>query len=215
MGFQLPGQQQSKVDFSKLFENLGGLRQGQSGLQPQTAQQGNTFQTPSFNPAAGSPADQSKAQGMDTLLQILQSQGATDPMLMNQILSGISRDTAQQQRFTAGQFAQGGAQNSGVGQAIAAAQGMAGVDQTAQVRAQEAQRQEQRMREDLGLLMDLVYGPELAREEMANQRAIAHIQKPDEPSDLEKFLGIGGDLLGAASQVSQAGGFKDMFKDLF
>jgi len=216
MPYQMPGQQPNYSEMSQfkdMFKGLpgmsGGWQQSSPFLRPggQMQQANTTGMTPTSVPQGLDPAalgKLSEQQGMETLLQILQSQGATDPTMMNQILSGISRDTATQQRFSQGQFAGAGAQNSGLASAISGALGQAGIDQQAQVRAQEIQRAEQRKRDDLGLLMELVLGPQLNREQMANNIAVANASRPPEPSDLEKYLGIAGtgtEILGGLNDV--------------
>jgi len=114
--------------------------------------------------ALGTPA---AWQGYANLNQILQSQGKTDPAMMNMMLGGIQRDTQTQQQQAQGALARQGMANSGVGQAIQASIGQAGAQQKAQTRAQEAQLAEERRRQDLNLLLSLIVQPGLDASAMA------------------------------------------------
>lgn len=97
--------------------------------------------------------------GGATLAQILESQGATDPRLMNQQIAGIQRGTQSQQAGVQGELARRGLGASGLGQALSASVGQAGEGRIADRRAQEAQTIEQRKRDDLGLLMQMILQP--------------------------------------------------------
>lgn len=99
--------------------------------------------------------------GMDTLLEILKSKGATDPRLFNANLLNIQRGTEAQQSSAAERMAQSGMDQSGVGQAILGAIGQGGENRVANARAQEAALQEQRKRDDLNLLLSLIIDPQL------------------------------------------------------
>lgn len=99
--------------------------------------------------------------GMGTLFDILKSQGKTDPRLMNQNIAAIDRGTSQQQGALQGFLANAGLQGSGVGQALGASIGQAGQQRQSNLRANEAQLQEQRKREDLNLLMQMLINPQM------------------------------------------------------
>ena len=99
--------------------------------------------------------------GQATLTQLLLGQGKTDPQAFNRQLSAISQGNNQQQGNVQAILAQRGLGGSGVGQALGAAVGQAGQAQLAGARANEAQMTEQRKRDDLGLLLDLIVNPSL------------------------------------------------------
>jgi len=117
------------------------------------------FLTAGASMAPGSPS----ASGMNTLRQIMGSQGATDPRLFNMQSAGISRDTQSLQQALQSSLARSGMQNSGVGVMAGASLGQAGADRQMSLRASEAQLQEQRKRDDLQLLMQLILGPSLQK----------------------------------------------------
>lgn len=110
------------------------------------------------------------------LASILASQGATDPRLLNQEITGIGRGTEANQQGIQGQLASQGLQNSGLGQVLSAAAGQAGVENIAEARAKDAALQEQRKREDLILANEILTKPgqhqyELAIQKRANEEA--------------------------------------------
>lgn len=91
---------------------------------------------------------------MSTLMEILQSGGQTDPRLMNQQITSIDRGTQGAQMTARGNLAAGGLQGSRLGEALQAAIGQAGEERQAGLQADEAQRMEQRKRDDLKLFYD-------------------------------------------------------------
>jgi len=113
-----------------------------------------------FNPEQKGAA---RTQGLDTLLQILQGQGQTSPLAFNRQVADISRGTQAQQQGTQAELARQGLAGSGVGQFIGALQGQAGEDRQAGLLANETQLAEQRMRSDLGLLLQLIMQPALQK----------------------------------------------------
>lgn len=108
--------------------------------------------------------------GIGTLSDILLKQGKTDPAMLNQQLAGISRGTQQNQNAVQGTLAQRGMQGSGLGQALSAAIGQAGVGQMSQARAQENQLAEQRKRDDLQLLLQTFINPGIDRWAIQNNQ---------------------------------------------
>ena len=112
-----------------------------------------------FFRGATAPGSGVLSTGGQTLAQILQSQGKTDPRLFNMQSAGISRDTQALQQALQGSLARSGMQGSGVGLAMGTSIGQAGANQQAGLRANEAQLQEARKRSDLDLLMQMILGP--------------------------------------------------------
>jgi hypothetical protein len=132
--------------------------------------------------------------GFATLLDILGSQGATDPKLLNRQLADIAQTTQGQQDSFQGQLARSGLTGSGIGQAIGAAIGQSGGEQRADLLAQEAAKQEQQKRQDLQLLFQLLGIP---TDLFAIQQGVP--PKGNTPSDFEKGLGVVGDILDSIS----------------
>lgn len=97
--------------------------------------------------------------GLQNLMDILSSQGRTDPKLLNRNLTANARDTEAQQQQQRGYAASRGVQNAGVTDAITAAIGAAGADRASGIHAQDAAVAEQRRRQDLQLLLDLIIKP--------------------------------------------------------
>lgn len=97
--------------------------------------------------------------GLNTLLELLSSRGKTDPALLNRQLTANARNTEGQQQRQTGSAAMRNLQNSGVSQAINAAIGAAGADREANIIAKDTALEEQRKRQDLQLLLDLIIRP--------------------------------------------------------
>jgi len=98
-------------------------------------------------------------QGLGNLLDILRGQGRTDPQAFNRSLVDIQRGTQGQQQQAQQSMAQSGMQQSGVGQAIQAAIGQGGENRRGAAVANENAMAEQRQREDLRLLLDMLINP--------------------------------------------------------
>ena len=99
--------------------------------------------------------------GLSTLNEILFNQGKTDPAAFNRDLLANSRNTEAQQQAVRGSAASRGLQNSGANNAIEAAVGAAGADREGAMRANETQLAEQRKRDDLMLMLQLIINPSL------------------------------------------------------
>jgi hypothetical protein len=145
-----------------LQQALGGISnyQGLPGFQPL---HGLEFGTNLAQNQYGGP---SAALGYSTLAQLLGQQGRIDPRAGNEVVAGIQRGTQTGQQNTQGELARRGLGGSGVGQALAAAQGQAGQNQIASFRADEAQQAEARKRQDLQLLMQMVIDPAFDHQEL-------------------------------------------------
>lgn len=113
---------------------------------------------------------------INNLLNILMSNGRTDPRLLQRNLVDIQRGTEAQQGAVSSNMARRGFQNSAVGQAVQGAIGSAGQAQQAQVQAQDAAQAEARRRADLELFFNLIRGPQIQREGIANDVGIAFSQ---------------------------------------
>ena len=147
--------------------------------------------TTATNLAVG--AERGLPVGFDTLLQILQGQGKTDPALFNKQLAGIAQGTQANQTNQQGNLSRLGLSGSGVGQALNAAIGQSGVEQASTATAQENALQEQRKRQDLQLLYQLLLQPGL------DAGAISAGIQPGAkgPSDLESGIAAGTSLIDA------------------
>jgi hypothetical protein len=111
-----------------------------------------------------------------TANQIAGARGATDPRLFNMQSAGISRDTQGLQQALQASLARSGIQGSGVGLMASTALGQAGANQQAGLRANEAQMQEQRKRQDLEMLMNIIFGQSLGLATHLDQRDIQNAQ---------------------------------------
>lgn len=141
--------------------------------------------------------------GLNTLMEILGNQGQISPAMRNIQLSDISRGTQVAQDQALGNLAAANLQNSGVGQAILASIGQAGADRRAQTLAQFDREAEDRMRQDLGLLFQLLLGPgfQAGQSQLDRELAelLARISKPEGPKT---------DILGGLGSLAQgAAGF--------
>lgn len=101
--------------------------------------------------------------GFRNLLDIIRSQGRTDPRLFNEQLMSIRRGTEASQGQAAESMAASGMDQSGVGQAIQAAIGQGGENRVASATANEQALSEDRKRKDLMLLLHLIIGPQLQK----------------------------------------------------
>ena len=176
----------------------GGNSSAQALLEAQRAQKGGLIghaQLPGGFLAANLAGfgQQGVPIGLTTLNQILASQGATDPNLLNRQLSDIGLGTQAQQTTHQGNLSRLGLSGSGVGQAISASIGQAGAEQRGQAIAQETAQTEARRRQDLQLLSQLLIGPS------TDFTAIAAGVPPagQQPSDLEKGLGFATGIIDA------------------
>jgi hypothetical protein len=111
---------------------------------------------------AKNPKKLARRAMFQNLLNIILSQGKTDPQLLNRELQGIQRSgEADVGSLEEAMGAQG--YTSGVGSALALARKAATGEMMSDARAREAAMQEQRKREDLKLVLDLIINPRLQR----------------------------------------------------
>ncbi len=101
--------------------------------------------------------------GLQDLYRLLSNQGQIDPMAMNQQLSGINRGTQSLQDASRANFAAGGLQNAGLASANQAAIGQAGASLKARTIANEKAAADDRQRQNLQLLYQLVTSPVLEK----------------------------------------------------
>ena len=139
-------------------------------------------------------------QTIANLLDILNSHGATDPAALNRQIQGIQRGTEANQGATQEQLAATGLSGSGVGQAIGAAQGQAGVEGVSQARADEAARAVQRKREDLLLTLQLILNPRNTRRGQSLALEAAKYGRTG-----SNALGSLGSILGGVSSLWKTG----------
>ena len=129
------------------------------------------------------------------LMDILMSGGATDPRLMNQQVAGIDRGTQGAQMTARGNLAAGGLQGSRLGEALQAAIGQAGEERQAGLQADEAQRMEQRKRDDLALFLQVYLQPML--EQYAIKTGQYQANKDRSSQTLMSFINTLGTAYGA------------------
>ena len=156
---------------------------------------GGSSRAPAAAPAKplSAAAQGSLDTGLSTLQDILGSQGRINPLSRNRALVNVGRGTEAQQTSSRQGFAQRGLQNSGVGSAIDAAIGAAGADRAAGVEANFVQQEEQRKRDDLLSLLQLVINPQIQREGIAAglQTGLAGINQQRQGA----AIGAGSELL--------------------
>ena len=99
--------------------------------------------------------------GYGNLLQLLASQGRTDPRVMNAQRSQIQQSTQGAQMQQQGMAARQGFQNGGVNAALQAGLANAGNARQSDLMARDAQLSEERRRQDLDLFRQLVIGPSI------------------------------------------------------
>ena len=99
--------------------------------------------------------------GYGNLLQLLASQGRTDPRVMNSQMAQVQQNTQGAQMQQQGMAARQGFQNSGVNAALQASLANAGNARQADIRSRDAQLSEERRRQDLELFRNLVVGPSI------------------------------------------------------
>lgn len=133
------------------------LGQGAALRQAYRAGQGSDVQWP-----GGRLANRAMRRGFQSLFDIISSRGATDPRLMNEQELSIRRDTEAQQQAFQQALAASGMGGSGVGLASYGAIGAGGAGRLATMKASEAALAEERKRQDLELLLNLIINPRLA-----------------------------------------------------
>jgi hypothetical protein len=169
--FAYPGATTSGARYGSmknLIEGPGDLAQGgafdrhRRNNQPSTAGEYGDYGDGTYGGAGNGPKAQARRVGFQSLLDILLSQGATDPRLLNRQIQGLQRGTEADVNSLQESNAASG-YDSGVGSAIVEARRAAGTEQIGQARADEARLQEERKRSDLQLLLDLVINPRAQR----------------------------------------------------
>ena len=106
----------------------------------------------------GNPAEM---QGLQNLLQMLQSQGRVDPRLLASAQVQNARSTQQQQDAARADAARRGLGGGGLSQAIMAALGSAGATRSANLNYQDIADSYGRNQQNIGLLSSLVTQPQL------------------------------------------------------
>lgn len=169
--------------FDPIGDVLGDITGGLFGdaLNPPPGSQALTQPGIQFSQALAGPlGSQSLNQGLGTLLQILQGQGQTDPRRFNLLEQSIFRGTEASKNAARGELARNlGGLQSGLGNTLLAAIDTAGAQSQADLRANEAALSEERLRQDLGLLLSFfvpgidLTGLGLGAQTQANQNQIA------------------------------------------
>lgn len=133
--------------------------------------------------------------GYSTLLDILSNQGRTDPRQMNLDLADISRTTQGQQQDLRGQLAGAGFERSGLGAALGAAIGQSGAERRSRRISEETQLAEQRKRDDLQLLLDLIINPQ--QQAYATSQGVSLQNMQNKRDDRDKMIALLGTALAA------------------
>jgi hypothetical protein len=122
---------------------------------------------------------QLKQAGFQSLFDMLQNNGRTDPAQMNLLFNNIDYGVQANQQGTTGQLAGAGLEGSGLGQALLGAEGQAGVQTKANAQAEDNQRAYERQLQNLALLYQMIIGPGVARrgQDRALQAALASRQR--------------------------------------
>jgi len=151
----------------------------------------------------GYPRNAKKAarqMGLDTLLALLASQGHTDPAAMNMQLTDISRGAEAGQNNLDEYLASMGLSGSGVGLATRSAIGASGTAERSRAIAEENRLAEERKRQDLALITQMILGPRLTR------RGQDYMLKAAQAGGGGSNLGAYGNLLGGLGQLIGSGG---------
>ena len=154
------------------------------------------LQTQLTDAISSGPGAGSLNTGLSNLLGILQSQGQVDPRSRNRALVNVGRGTEAQQTAQSQSSAQRGLQNSGVGQAINAAIGASGADRAAAVDADFVAQGEQRKRQDLLLLLQLLINPSLQQQGLTNNALLgkASIDQQNRGATIGALSSLGGGI---------------------
>ena len=168
----------------------GGSGGGGGGF---TGGQSNFFQGPASQPLLGKSFEQ--------LMALLMREGRTDPRLLNRNVNANARATESQQQAVRGSAAMRGMQNSGVNNAIEAAVGASGADRQAGIYADDAALAEQRQRDNLKLLLDMIIKPGIDYSAIES----GQFQNQQDRNDRRKSsqIGAGTDLIDSILEAFQ------------
>jgi len=144
--------------------------------------------------------NQALSAGFRNLLDIIKSQGRTDPRLFNEQLLSIRRGTEAAQGQTGESMAATGMDQSGVGQAIQAAIGQGGENRVAAATAQEQAAAEQRKRQDLMLLLQLIIGPQLQKR--SQDLGVSQLESAQSAAQAQQQAAMFASMLGAAASFA-------------
>lgn len=156
----------------------------------------------------GIPNSPLSTQALQTLSNILFGQGATSPALLNRDLADISQTTASTQQAAAGNAARTGLQGSGIAEALQSAIGVSGGEQRADRLAAETAAQEQRMREDLMLFLQLFVNPSIEGQALATGQFNADRARRDQrrASDQDAIFDVIENVIELYNNRGQGGG---------
>lgn len=100
-------------------------------------------------------------EAYNTLYNLLLSHGATDPRLMQRSIRGVDQGTQASQQMLEGFFAKRGFSGAGLLPALLTATEQGGTSKIADLYAEDAAKQEERKRQDLLLMFQLIIEPRL------------------------------------------------------
>lgn len=135
-------------------------------------------------------------QGQQNLAGIIGGQGASDPRLLNRMMTNIDRGTEGQQQALGARLAQGGLQGSGIGAALQAAIGQGGQNRRVAAQEREIMTQESRKRNDLGLILQQLINPQM--QGIGQQIGMDQFNSNLAQQNKAASMALVGDLAGAA-----------------
>jgi len=144
----------------------------------------------------GQRGQQIEKQGLNNLLQMLQTQGRIDPRLMANLQAQNARSTQQRQDSFMGRNARSGFGNSGLAAALHAGIGQAGANNASNIGYQDIADSYGRNQQNIGLMGQIVQQPNLgfANLQSGNYWNGQQLNQQKQASNMALF----GSLLGAA-----------------
>ena len=139
------------------------------------------------------------------LADIIASRGRTDPTLLNREIARIGIDTDALVRNIQGRAAATGSTGSGVFQALQTAVEQSGQERAAQLEAQERRLADERMRQDLQLVLAMILDPALAGLGARTNIATARAGRQSGSSTLAALAGLA-QLGGSVASAVGTGG---------
>lgn len=137
-----------------IFDKIGGALFGGGGAKPVAGSQAMTEAATDYSKQFKDSG--ATGQALGNLTNILGSDGRSDPRFYNQLENRAVRDTEAINAGTRAALAQSGfGQQSGLAQALMAANSAAGAGRLTDLRAQELREAEDRKRQDLELFMSM------------------------------------------------------------
>ena len=122
------------------------------------------------NQSSTPDANRSEKQAMQSLYQMLLTQGRIDPRLLASMQAANARSTQSQQASAWGQASRSGMTGSGLAAAIQAAIGSAGASRSANLSYQDIADSYGRNQQNIGLMNQIVQQPGLAYASLAQNQ---------------------------------------------